>query len=292
MSRRMTTQASKIAEEAAYFNRHDNQLTRQRNWSAIPLMQQRLQAAADLGGWARQALGQRTGLRCLTLACGNMAGEYGFLRRLGAARIDAFDISEEQKRKFLAQNYDGQVEVDYRIADVNEIQLQPDCYDLVYIQQAFHHFEAVEHVAAQIASSLKPDGVFVLIDYVGPNYLQRSSRQREVASRFWQHLPERYRTSGNKVWEEIYVPPRESLPPYEAIRSEAILPALRSNFVVEQMFLYGGLLFPLLNGFAQNFGDNEADQTLLQTLWETERLLEEAGAIEPNFIRAVLRKRP
>ena len=96
-----------------------------------------------------------------------------------------------------------------------------------------------------------PDGVFVIIDYVGAPFLHRIARQREFCTKIWRQLPERLRVNVHgKVSEDIHIPSRNNLSPFEAIRSDAILPGLHEFFDVRKIFLYGGILFPLLNGFA------------------------------------------
>ena len=51
------------------------------------------------------------------------------------------------------------------------------------MQQAYHHIEALEHVADEIAKSLKPGGIFAISDYIGANFLQRTPRRRASAAR-------------------------------------------------------------------------------------------------------------
>ena len=96
-----------------------------------------------------------------------MTGEFGFLKRMGVAEIDAFDLSVGQRRKFLDNVYDNSIPVNYTIADVNDIELAAGRYDVVYLQHAYHHVERLEHVADQISDTLKPDGTLAIIDYVG-----------------------------------------------------------------------------------------------------------------------------
>ena len=111
-------------------------------------------------------------------------------KRVGVAEIDASDISEGQRAKFFER------------------------YDLVYLQYAYHHIEALEHVADEIAKSLKPHGIFAISDYIGANFLQRTPRQRDLGGAIWRALPERYRMGMNgRIVPNLHIPSKASLPP-------------------------------------------------------------------------------
>ncbi len=283
-----------LASEASYFADQDNTQLRSRSWSSVPLFQHLIHQASDLNQQTRKALENVKAPRALSLACGDMQGEYKFLvSTAGVKHIDAFDISEGQRNKFYARtDLNDAVSVDYQLVDVNKIELPENHYDIVYIQQAYHHLEAVEHVASQINRSLKANGIFVLVDYIGANFLQRTQKQRAICEMLWPFLAERYRrTPEGQVRIKLQIPHKESLSPYEAIRAEEILPVLQNTFDTQHLFLFAGILFPLLEGFAQNYTDSDEDRRLLKSMWDLDRKLIEAGDVEPNFVRAVFRKK-
>ena len=132
----------------------------------------------------------------------------------------------------------------------------------------------------------------MLIDYVGANFLQRTERQKVICSRLWPFLSERYRLSSNgALCANLHIPKKENLSPFEAIRAEEILEVLHEQFHVEHEFLFAGILFPLLEGFAQNYSDSDEDKRLLEAMWNLDRELIESGEVEPNFVRGIYRKR-
>lgn len=284
--------ASKNRAEAEFFGRQDNARQRAVAWSAIPYFRQQIHAALDVGRIARQHLAGREAPTALALAAGDMTGEYGFLTGVGAERIHALDISEGQRDKFFAREPDPAVPVEYIIADVNSVVLEPERYDLVYVQQAFHHFEQLEHVADQVNRALKPGGRFVLIDYIGANFLQRTPRQRSFCTGIWRDMPARYRRNWNgTVLDELWIPDKDKLSPYEAIRAEEIMDVLNRTLQPIQVFPHAAILFPLFNGFAQNYTDSEEDQRFIREMWELDRDVVESGEVEPNFVRGVFGKR-
>jgi 2-polyprenyl-3-methyl-5-hydroxy-6-metoxy-1,4-benzoquinol methylase len=132
--------------------------------------------------------------RCVSLGCGG-GGLERQLASLGAFQhCDAYDVSEGAIR--LARERADQLgikNITYHIADINELALTPNSYDAVWIAQAMHHFEALEHINQQIRRALKPHGLFILQDYVGPNRFQFPARQKEVVNLCLSLLPAQYR---------------------------------------------------------------------------------------------------
>jgi 2-polyprenyl-3-methyl-5-hydroxy-6-metoxy-1,4-benzoquinol methylase len=132
--------------------------------------------------------------RCLSLGCGG-GGLERELASLGAfEHCDAYDVSEGAIR--LARERADQLgikNITYQIADINELTLPPNSYDAVWTSQAMHHFEALEHINQQIRRALKPEGLFILQDYVGPSRFQFPSRQKEVVNLCLSLLPAQYR---------------------------------------------------------------------------------------------------
>jgi 2-polyprenyl-3-methyl-5-hydroxy-6-metoxy-1,4-benzoquinol methylase len=132
--------------------------------------------------------------RCLSLGCGN-GGLERQLASLGAFEFcDAYDVAAGAIR--WAKNRASQLginNIDYRVADINGLTLPAQTYDAVWISLAMHHFEALEHISLQIQSALKPDGLLVLQEYVGPSRFQFSSRQKEIVNLCLSLLPAPYR---------------------------------------------------------------------------------------------------
>lgn len=132
--------------------------------------------------------------RCLSLGCGGGGLERELASSGAFQQCDAYDVSEGAVR--LARERAEQLGINnitYHIADINELTLPPCSYDAVWVSQAMHHFEALEHVNQQIRRSLRPNGLLILQDYVGPNRFQFPSRQKEVANICLSLLPIQYR---------------------------------------------------------------------------------------------------
>lgn len=132
--------------------------------------------------------------RCLSLGCGEGALERE-LARLGAFQhCDAYDIapvSIEKARAAAAAAGYGHIQ--YAVADLNVSSLPPCRYDAVWAFGAVHHIERLEHIFAQVAQALKPAGLFILNEYVGPNRFQFPARQRQIIESSFELLPDHFR---------------------------------------------------------------------------------------------------
>lgn len=131
--------------------------------------------------------------RCLSLGCGEGRLERDLARQGTFKYCDAYDLAEgsiqlaKEKAKANELNH-----ICYYAADINKISLPARTYDAVWIDSAMHHFEALEHICQQIKQALKPGGLFILNEYVGPNRFQFPVRQKEVANLCFQLLPSKY----------------------------------------------------------------------------------------------------
>ncbi len=132
--------------------------------------------------------------RCLSLGCGtgNLERKLG---HLGAfVQCDAYDVS--QRAVALAQadaEQEGLHNIRYQALDVNALALEADTFDAIWLNGAMHHFQALEHICAEMKKALKADGLLILFEYVGPNRFQFPERQKEAADLCLHLLPERYR---------------------------------------------------------------------------------------------------
>jgi len=132
--------------------------------------------------------------RMLSLGCGKGALE----RQLAAANAfracDAYDIAAGSINlaRQLADKA-GYSHINYAVCDINMISLQPQIYDAVWVISAMHHFTALEHISAQIAQSLKPGGLLILNEYIGPSRFQFCRRQARAMQLLYELLPNAYR---------------------------------------------------------------------------------------------------
>ncbi len=172
-------------------------------WEAEPLIQQRINAKisgdAEIG-WIEYTLDKYFAGRlpleeCLSLGCGSGQLERSLAQRRAFTHCDAYDVSSAsiQRARDLAAAA-GTSAIAYYVEDVNSILLPHRLYDAVWIHAAMHHFRALEHISSQIAQALKPGGLLILNEYVGPSRFQFSARQKEIANASLRLMPSKYRT--------------------------------------------------------------------------------------------------
>lgn len=228
-------------------------------------------------------------LRGLVLGCGDMAAEHVNFTypKLPFVEVDAYDVSTESIERARQLTNTKGLNVNYHLADVNQIELPPDRYALIVIQHAYHHFEQVYHVAYQINRALLPGGLFYTWDYIGPCRLQYSGHQLFYAQQMLQLLPCKYRGERRRVQS----PPEEKLSPNEGIYSDQILDAIAQHMDLVRQYNWAGLLYPLLDGIGNNFTRSDEDRAFLKFLFELDYALCQSGAIEPNFTITFATKR-
>ena len=133
---------------------------------------------------------------CLTLCCGH--GERD--RRL--AKMGVFknclglDISpgaiEACKINASNEKFNN---LKYATADLNKDSLKRNAYDLIYVGGGMHHILNLEHLVDEIYLSLKPGGLLVCDEYIGPSYNDLSNRHREIINSAIHLIPKRLRNA-------------------------------------------------------------------------------------------------
>ena len=238
--------------------------------------------------------------RALSLGCGGGALERHALSAKVCETFDAFDISEgsveaarEEARKagFLPR-------VNYAAADLNHLSLPTNTYDAAFASMAIHHLENLEGVFAELTKALKPGGLFVFNEFVGPTQFQWTDGQLELANELLRSIPERYRvaSSGNvlKVIRRPTIEQMNASDPSESIRSGEIMPLVERYFDLVERRYYGGTLLHLVTaaGTIRNYStDSEEDEKLLRRMIDFEKVHIAAGDLGSDFVLVVARNR-
>jgi SAM-dependent methyltransferase len=188
--------------------------------------------------------------------------------------------------------------IDYHWADLNVADLERDAYDVVFAVQALHHVDNLEHLFDEIVASLRPGGLFVVNEYVGPARFQWLDKTQEVMNRILELLPEDYRVNPRNgfVKERMDRASPEDIAgvdPSESIRSDEIPELLRSRFDVAYHADFGGTINQfLLADIAANFRDDDPkDVALLDLIALLEELLVAEKILPSDFAYYVLTPR-
>ena len=246
--------------------------------------------------WYNRYFSAPAGL-CLSIGCGFGALERSLISAGMVEHFHAHDLSENAvaraRREAEAAGLGDRI--DYRVTDLNSFSAPAETYDAIFGISSIHHVFALENLFAQCRQALKPGALLFLDEYIGPSRFQCTPFVSQAINRILQILPESYRRSvfagGAPVvnYQNSSISHFEATDPSEAIRSAEIIPTLKLYFDIIDFRPYGGaILHMLLSGLAGNFDEHHPrDVALLKAITLIEELLEEVGAIEPDFAAIV-----
>ncbi|HEY1797441.1 MAG TPA: class I SAM-dependent methyltransferase [Stellaceae bacterium] len=248
------------------------------------------------GGLSLDGLARKNGwhfARGLSLACGN-----GWLERALADQgvCESFigiDISPGVLDE--ARSAAGGRDFEYRLGDLNRVDLGVGEYDLVVTQNCLHHVLELEYLADQIWRCLKPGGMLWIDDFVGETQFQWSDERLKVVNDVLAVLPPRYRRFRlhDFVIENVKRAEAGTLAsPFEAIRSGEIVDVFSRRFEVEIRAEQDALMHLVCPvGARQNYVETDDGPVLFEVLMLLDRLLIEHKILPPVGGQYVMRKR-
>jgi SAM-dependent methyltransferase len=229
----------------------------------------------------------------LSLGCG--AGHLDrILRRCGFTfrSFTGIDLSENaiNRARELAHEIGLAPKIRYVAEDLNRCELAPQSFDFIYFFQSLHHLEALEHVLGQCQRALRPGGLLLVNEFVGPSRFQWTSRQVEMANTLTRLLPEDLRRDlqAGGIKTEIVCPTVRHMvahDPSEAVRSGEIERLLKADFDVLEEWNWGGTLNHLVfQNIAANFDpENEYHRSIVELLIHHENVLVREGLLPSDF---------
>ena len=234
--------------------------------------------------------------RALSLGCGGGNLERALIDLGATERIDGCDISTESILLARDQAAAAGVSesIDYRVQDIEQLELPAARYDFVVVKMALHHFQNLEHIYAQIERGLKPGGLLMFNEFVGPSRFQWPPIQLERMNGLFERLPREIRDQA--PYTRIYRRAEEDMiatDPSEAARSAEIVPLLFERFDVLEYKPYGGTLLHIVLADVMDHIDvsKERDRSMLRSLIDCEKKDIESGALSSDFAYAVARRK-
>lgn len=178
----------------------------------------------------------------LVLNCGNGWVDRLLIDRGIAQKITAFDYSHDLLKE--AESARNSREITYFQADANQVDFDADQYDLIVNHAALHHVQYINRLCKILAKSLKPEGVFLNFDYVGPGRNQYPSRQWRLIKKENSRLAEFAR---KERLVAPHLPTMLHVDPTEAIHSDLILECVKRYFdITLQKDIGGGIAYEIL----------------------------------------------
>lgn len=235
----------------------------------------------------------------LSIGCGS-GGLERHCRLINACQtIDAIDLAEgaieEAKKLAHEKKITG---IDYQVKNIENISLPKEKYDVVFASSAIHHVKNLEALFEQIRLSLKPFGLFIMLEYVGPSQFQFTKKSCDLINELLNVLPKEYRklssdpTKTKDLFTKATIEMMNISDPSEAIRSAEIIPLLSRYFTILEKKDYGGtILHMLLQDIIANFNhDDYKDKTVLKLLIFLENILIREKVIDSDFAFLVASK--
>lgn len=221
---------------------------------------------------AKKYLTQKNNLKMLSVGCGEGIHERNFAQQAHFDEIIGIDLSEQRIQKARRLAKEENLNITYYSKDFRTLNFDPSSFDIILFHASLHHFDKIAlFLKNEIKPLLKSDGILVIHEYCGPNRLQWSKRQLEVANQLLQKLPRCYKTlqDGKTLKKKVYRPGLIRMflvDPSEAPDAKNLHKAVLQNFsALEEAQLGGNILHSLLKGIAHNFVNSDKETSALLT---------------------------
>ncbi len=239
----------------------------------------------------------------LNAGCGHGELERLILKRKITEKMDGFDISAkavERARENAAQEGMGE-QIRYFHADANYLENSDlrDQYDVIFAAMALHHFSELEKCLEGFREKLKPGGLFITNEYIGPTRFQWTDIQLEAANRLLACFPmelKRNLRDPQNYKREVLRPSLSFMKKhmaFESICSERIVPALKDCFEILDRKNYGGTLLHLVfEAIMGNFKEetNREHAVMVRMAIEYEKSLLDYGVLQHDHALLICRK--
>jgi len=234
--------------------------------------------------------------RSASLGCGRGRQDRGLFRH-GIVDVligydlspDSIEASSKWARASAIPNFD------YRLADLNEIELEPSAFDLVIAEMSLHHTTELERLFDVVARALRPGGLLLVDEYVGPTRFRWTEAQMRAVNGLLTILPDEMRMTPDGIFKPLIEHQPDSfferVDPSESVRSGEVMACLEQRFDVLWRRPYGGaILHPLLHDIACNFREGDVfAETFLGAAIALEDAMMHSRQLDSDFIALVAR---
>lgn len=276
-------------------------------WWSIPAVQRRWNRLVtgredqDHYQWIAERHLPACGLRALSVGCGEGARERKWARTGRFASVLGIDLTPYAIASAQAAAREAGLDgvVQFQVGDLGDPSvLGGQTFDVVIGEHSLHHLSPLREVLTALRDRLRPGGLFLVDEFVGPSKFQWTDAQLDWINRLLPQLPERLRRrQDGTLKRREYRPSRLYMyvnDPSEAVESAAIVPLLDELFERVELRPYGGtILHMLLSKIGHHFVDGDAEaMDWLERLAAIEDRCLASGELPSDFVVGVWRKRP
>lgn len=279
-----------------------------RLFSDIPQVRRRIHqqyGGKDVVGWIFENFLQgRTALKVGSVGCGTGNAELE-LAKLGGREtfqsITGFDPSNTsvQLANYAATEAGFSHFLNFMSGTIEEppSAFTKESLDIVFAFSSLHHLTNLHRNVELMRKWLKPGGLLIAHEYVGPSRQQYSPTEVSLITALFSALPEKFRLDYHSGHVRRGVPiPGELLmwlyDPSEMVEASTILPAINNNFQNVKFHVeLGTLLLCLLKEIGHNFPDGDFEsEKIINKICDIELSLIESGMLKPHFGTIIAQK--
>jgi 2-polyprenyl-3-methyl-5-hydroxy-6-metoxy-1,4-benzoquinol methylase len=180
--------------------------------------------------------------------------------------------------------------IKYIAANLNAYELPKQQYDFIFFNHSLHHVKSLELMLAGCAQALRPGGLMLVNEFVGPSRFQWTDEQLNIANALFKQLPEELRfdlhlKQTKHEIKRLSVAEMIQHDESEAVRSDEIDTILKRFFTMDVERGYGGTINNLVFAFiAGNFDlDNPAHKIIVDLLIQFENTLIDKKVLPSDF---------
>jgi len=273
----------------------------QDQWTSNPLIGEAVYRRMSGGGssqhwliWLlRDYFKDRRFEHVLSPGCGSGFHEIAMMEFGTIDHLDAFDFSESCIRLAREKAASQGLAINFYNDDLDQFKIPNDRkYDMVLCSGSVHHVREIERFFRVIRDALRPDGVFVFNEYVGPCYNIYPRHQLTIVNRLLRAIAPEFRRADRL--DQITVEQALAYDASESVRSSLILPFAATYFDFEVLRPSGGTvlhpLYPLLDHGWMSRRTPEME-SIVRLLIEFEAILIEERVLETDFALCICRKK-
>jgi ubiquinone/menaquinone biosynthesis C-methylase UbiE len=222
--------------------------------------------------------------RAVSVGCGTGKSELAVIKDGLVRHFDLYEISSYavQSGIEMARNEGLSKAISFYRADAFKHSTKPNVYDLVFWQAALHHMHNADAALEWSYKVLKPGGVLVMHEYVGPSRMQFRQGVLEANTEFRRSLDPKYLVNPRAPDQTIPAKCANSdldelifMDPSEAVDSGNILPSLIKYFPHAKVKLTGGIIYHLgLNDLLHNLVTDGREHDIKRALEIDDRFID------------------
>jgi SAM-dependent methyltransferase len=245
---------------------------------------------ADLPGYLARTCGHLDRpLEILSLGSGYCGHELALARDLRRSyRIRCADINERLFDRAREVVRDEGLAVEFEVADLNFMAIEPRRYDLILAHAVLHHVINLEHLFEHVVAGLASGGIFHLVDVAGQNRKLLWDPSERLVNALLEAIP-------HEITRGVRVNVPYEAEGMEGIRQAEVIPQLRAHFT--PLFEYQHGAFMRFIGTNQELSGcfdprDERARRYLDFLIDVDAAAVRDGVLPPLEIWGIYRPRP